>query len=76
MSEYVFSLEIHDQPDVLVRIMQAIHRRGGCIRSLRIEPQQPWAKMHIRVQGVNNPDQIARTLEKLVDARRVRTVTN
>jgi acetolactate synthase regulatory subunit len=75
MSLQTFNLEIHDEPDVLVRIMQIIHRRGGRIRLLRVEPGRPWAEVHISADQVETPTQIAKSLEKLVDVRRVHIVT-
>jgi acetolactate synthase regulatory subunit len=75
MSEQTFLLEIHDQPDVLVRIMQVIHRRGGHIRYLKVEPERPWAKVNLQVEYLDNPSQITRSLEKLVDVHRAHLVT-
>lgn len=76
MKQQTFTLDILDQPDVLVRIMQIIHRRGGHVRTLRVDPEQPWAKVQIVVQGVDNPNHIAHALEKLVDVRRVNIVAS
>ena len=76
MKEQILELEIHDQPDVLVRIIQVIHRRGGHMRELKIKPGRPWAELHATVQGVDNPTQVARSLEKLFDVRRARFTTS
>jgi acetolactate synthase small subunit len=76
MNEQTFNIEIHDQPDVLVRIIQIIHRRGGHIRSLQIETEAPWSKAHVIARGISNPSQIAKSLEKLIDVRRVHVITS
>lgn len=76
MKEQTLELEIHDQPDVLVRIVEIVHRRGGHVRELKITPGKPWAEMRATVQGVDNLTQTARSLEKLFDVRRARFTTS
>lgn len=68
-------LEIRDQPDVLVRIIQVIHRRGGRIRSLQVATGAPWAAVHISAEDMENPLQVTRSLEKLVDVHSARFIT-
>jgi acetolactate synthase regulatory subunit len=75
MQEVAFELEIHDQPDVLVRIIQIMHRRGGHIRQLQIDPGEPWALAKVIVNGIANPEQITLALEKLIDVHHVEVVT-
>jgi acetolactate synthase regulatory subunit len=75
MDELTFEVEIRDQPDVLVRIMQTIHRQGGHVRSLQVEPGARWASVHITAQGLTNYNLVIQKLAKLIDVRRVRLVT-
>lgn len=70
MRDQSFSLEVRNQPDVLVRVVQIIQRRGWCVREIKITPGQLWAQMDITTQGINNLEQVARSLEKLVDVHR------
>jgi acetolactate synthase regulatory subunit len=74
MSKLTFRLEAQDEPDVLVRIIQVIHRRGGHIRSLQVEPDQPWAIVRISAEGIKDANQIALSLEKLVAVHRAQIV--
>lgn len=74
MKEVVFDLEVHDVPDILPRIIQTIHRRGGSVRSWSITMEKPWARARISVHGVDNPNAMIRNLEKLVDVRRVHAI--
>jgi acetolactate synthase regulatory subunit len=68
-----FLIEARDCPDVLVRITQALHRRGGHVRSLYVEPRDaPWSYVHLHAFDVERLDLVVKHLEKLVDVRQVR----
>jgi acetolactate synthase regulatory subunit len=75
MKEQLLLLEAHDQPDMLVRVIQTIHRRGGHVRDIKIVPADSWAEVRIILEDVDNPQQVARSLEKLIDVRSAHFVT-
>jgi acetolactate synthase regulatory subunit len=75
MGTLTFEMEIHDQPDVLVRIMETMHRQGGHVRSLQVDPGTPWATTRVTVQELANYGLVSQKLEKLIDVRRVRILS-
>lgn len=70
MNVHTYTLDIRDEPDVLVRIIQIMHRQGGHIRSLTVETGGRWAHVHIAVEGITKPGLVTQKLEKLVDVGR------
>ncbi len=76
MSDVKFELDVQDMPDVIPRIVQTIHRRGGSVRSWVIAEGNPWAKVKITARGIENPGAIASNLEKLIDVHRVQIVSS
>ena len=71
--DYTFTLEVRDEPGVLVRVAQVFARRGCNISSLDVRPEQdgPWSIMNIDAYDVPRPEQIHYQLEKLVDVHSV-----
>lgn len=70
---YTFTLEVCDQPGVLVRAAQVFSRRGCNITSIHVEhpADTAWSHMHITAKNVARVDQIISQLEKLVDIHSV-----
>lgn len=71
--EYIFSLVAHDVPGVLVRITQIFARRGCNIASLNVKPHDAteWRTIDIAAYDVQNPEQIEKQLQKLIDVKSV-----
>jgi acetolactate synthase regulatory subunit len=70
-------LRAHDGPDVLLRLVATLHRRGWTVRTLRSTPSSDGTlEVAATLAGRLRPDHVAAVLRRLVGVLDVTCVTS